>query len=81
MKFTLSISLSSHETIRDSRKVEALRRLGFDVEQWDWNGVSQERPSGNPVIEILNLDMLVQFTKGWGAIRMEGDTIFIIDRP
>ncbi|MCR6702083.1 MAG: hypothetical protein NVV68_13425 [Dokdonella sp.] len=78
--FTLRIDTEASDPRRyDTRTVEALRRLGFEVDDAQVSRAWQEQPFGAPAIELLDLDMLVRFTEEWGAVRIAGREITILD--
>ena len=78
--FTLRIDTDRSDPVRyDARTVEALRRLGFEVDHAQVERAWQEAPFGAPAIELLDLDMLVRFTEEWGAVRVSGHEITILD--
>ncbi|HUD40814.1 MAG TPA: hypothetical protein VMR06_02335 [Dokdonella sp.] len=78
--FTLRIDTATSDPARyDARTIEALRRLGFEVDDARVTGAWQEKPFGAPAIELLDLDMLVRFTEEWGAVRIAGREITLLD--
>lgn len=78
--FTLRIDTEASDPARyEARTIEALRRLGFEVDHAQVTGAWQEKPFGAPTIELLDLDMLVRFTEEWGAVRIEGHELTILD--
>lgn len=78
--FTLRVDTETSDPRRyDARTVEALRRLGFEVDHAQVERAWQEAPFGAPAIELLDLDMLVRFTEEWGAVRIAGHEITILD--
>lgn len=78
--FTLRIATDTADPAEyDARTIEALRRLGFEMEGSRVEGAWQERPFGTPRIELLDIDMLVRFTEEWGEVRVLGREITIVD--
>ncbi len=78
--FTLRIDTdTSDPSSYDARTVEALRRLGFEVDHAQVERAWQDAPFGAPSIDLLDLDMLVRFTEEWGAVRIAGHEITILD--
>lgn len=78
--FTLRIDPAASDPAHyDAQTVEALRRLGFEIDRSTLNGTWQDRSFGMPAIELLDLDMLVRFTEEWGPVRVLGHEITILE--